>query len=78
MRYWAKQFEAYIANWPSLASQYKSLPEWSKRDCANAMKLWVELGHVKTTRSIKEKNNVAIPTIPQPEGRGQQIPEVQP
>jgi len=48
MRYWAKQFEAYIANWPSLASQYKSLPEWSKRDCANAMKLWVELGHVKT------------------------------
>jgi hypothetical protein len=27
---------------------------------------------------FKEKNNVAIPTIPQPEGRGQQDPEVQP
>jgi len=48
MKYWTKQFEAYIAHWPSLASQYKSLPEWSKRDCANAMKLWVDLGRVKT------------------------------
>ena len=47
MKYWEKQFEAYIAHWPSLASQQKSLPEWSKRDCAYAMKLWVELGIVK-------------------------------
>jgi len=27
---------------------------------------------------LKETTNVAIPTIPQPEGRGQQDPEVQP
>ena len=27
---------------------------------------------------FKEKNNVAIPTIPQPEGQGKQNPEVQP
>jgi len=47
MRYWQKQFEAYIAHWPILVSQYKSLPDWLKQDCARSMKLWVERGHVK-------------------------------
>jgi hypothetical protein len=50
MSYWQKQYEAYIAQWPSMVAIYRTLPAWHKRDCAGAMKWWVDLGLVKEKR----------------------------
>jgi hypothetical protein len=50
MSYWQKQYEAYIAQWPRMAAEYRKFPAWFKCDCAGAMKLWVERGLVKEKR----------------------------
>jgi hypothetical protein len=47
MNEWQKKYEAYIAQWPTIRSAYKTLPPYLKLDCAYAMKLWVERGLVE-------------------------------
>ena len=47
LAYWQKQFETYIAQWSNATAVYRTLPEWSKRDCAGAMKAWVGSGLVQ-------------------------------
>jgi len=51
LAYWQKQFEAYIAQWSKSVAIYRQLPEWSKQDCASAMKAWVGSGLVKEKNS---------------------------
>lgn len=45
--YWLNRYEAYIAQWPRIVAVHRTLPAWHKRDCAYAMKWWVELGLAK-------------------------------
>jgi len=65
----AESFERIFGKQPP-----QNVAEEVKRQVIDAVNLVSDPAGLK----FKETNNVAIPTIPQPEGRGQQDPEVQP